>query len=46
VTSDQLTALTAAGESESLEFRKSTAEKDRGCRTHLRNPDTRGPSVV
>jgi ATP-dependent DNA helicase RecG len=33
MTPDQIAAWTAAGESETLEFKKSTAEKDRACRT-------------
>lgn len=33
MTPNQLTALAAAGESETMEFKKSTAEKDRACRT-------------
>lgn len=33
MTPDDLAVLAAAGESESLEFKKSTAEKDRACRT-------------
>ena len=33
MTSDQVTAWAAAGESETLEFKKSTAEKERLCRT-------------
>ncbi len=33
MTPDQIVALAAAGESATLEFKKSTAEKDRACRT-------------
>ena len=33
MTPDQIAAWVAAGESEGLEFKKSTAEKDRACRT-------------
>jgi ATP-dependent DNA helicase RecG len=33
MTRDQLAAWTASGESETLEFKKSTAERDRACRT-------------
>jgi len=33
MTPDQIAALAAAGESETIEFKKSTAEKDRACRT-------------
>jgi ATP-dependent DNA helicase RecG len=33
MTPDQITAIAAAGESETIEFKKSTAEKDRACRT-------------
>jgi ATP-dependent DNA helicase RecG len=33
MTPDQIIALTAAGESTTFEFKKSTAEKDRACRT-------------
>lgn len=33
MTPDQIAAWAAAGESETLEFKKSTAEKDRACRT-------------
>lgn len=33
MTPDQIVALAAAGESVTLEFKKSTAEKDRACRT-------------
>lgn len=33
MTPDQIAALAAAGESETVEFKKSTAEKDRACRT-------------
>lgn len=32
-TSEQIAAWASTGESESLEFKKSTAEKDRACRT-------------
>ncbi len=33
ILTDQITAWAAAGESETLEFKKSTAERERGCRT-------------
>ncbi len=33
MTPDRITAIAAAGESETIEFKKSTAEKDRACRT-------------
>lgn len=33
MTRDELTSLAASGESETQEFKKSTAEKDRACRT-------------
>lgn len=33
MTPDQIAAFAASGESETLEFKKSTAEKDRACRT-------------
>ncbi len=33
MTPDQITAWSAAGESETMEFKKSTAEKDRACRS-------------
>ena len=33
MTPDRITALAVAGESETIEFKKSTAEKDRACRT-------------
>ena len=33
VTREQVTSWAASGESDALEFKKSTAEKDRACRT-------------
>lgn len=33
MTPDQIFALAVTGESEKLEFKKSTAERDRACRT-------------
>lgn len=46
MTPDQLAALATAGESESLEFKKSTAEKDRACRTLCAFANGRGGRLL
>lgn len=42
MTPDQIAAWAAAGESETLEFKTSTAEKDRACRTPCAFANGRG----
>lgn len=45
-TSEQITALAAAGESETLELKKSTAEKERACRTLCAFANGRGGRLL
>ena len=46
MTPDQISALAAAGESAELEFKKSTAEKERACRTLCAFANGRGGRLL
>ena len=46
MTPEQISAWAAGGESETLEFKKSTAEKDRGCRTLCAFANGRGGRLL
>ena len=46
ITLDQITAWATSGESDVLEFKKSTAEKDRACRTLCAFANGRGGRVL
>lgn len=46
MTPDQISAWAAAGESEMMEFKKSTAEKDRACRTLCAFANGRGGRLL